>query len=35
MTSGECCVLVLCNPEGKEEGDPIAVWKKIIGPADP
>lgn len=35
MTSGECCVMVLCNPEGKEDGDPIAVWKKMIGLPDP
>jgi hypothetical protein len=35
MTSGECCVMVLTNPEGKESGDPIAIWKKMIGLMDP
>lgn len=27
--------MVLCNPEGKENGDPISIWKKMIGPVDP
>ena len=27
-------MMLLCNPEGKD-GDPIAIWKKMIGPADP
>lgn len=41
MTSGECCVLVLCCAENKEDGekgtagDPIALWKKMIGAMDP
>jgi hypothetical protein len=34
MLSGECCVLVLINAEGKN-GDPIQKWKDIIGPMAP
>lgn len=32
--SGESCVMVLVNSE-ESEGDPIAKWKKLIGPMNP
>ena len=35
MTSGESLVMVLCSPDDYEGTDPIADWKKMIGPADP
>lgn len=34
LLSGECLIMLLCNPEGKN-GDPIDIWKKMIGPPEP
>ena len=34
MMSGECCIMILCSSD--DQGiDPIAEWKKMMGPANP